>query len=177
MRIPRIGLIMAATALVAIGTTVALQSNGAAAPHVIPADQGIEYMTVTSVDLKPGVWTATPLQVTLPHAGRYAIDADVRGRLNGVPPLNTDIVARLFDATAGVEVPRSERLIYQIINNTTAGSGGNQTATISELVTVNGPTTIRLDAEHNDATGAPNIAQIYSDSAGYTTLRYVETGW
>jgi hypothetical protein len=71
-------------------------------------------------------------------------------------------------------VPQSERLVYQIIdlNAGTAQAGGNAEAPISELVTVNGPTTIRLQAVRNDAVGAASIAQIYSDGAGYTSLRF-----
>jgi hypothetical protein len=128
----------------------------------------------TIVSLPRGVWTDTPLEVTLPRAGAYELDADVRGRLAGNPAINTFMTARLWNVTAGAEVPQSERLVYQIIdlNPGTAQAGGNQTAPISELIKVTGRTTIRLQAEDNTTVGAATVAQVYSDGYGYTTLRY-----
>jgi hypothetical protein len=167
-----------AAALLAGATTVAAAQSGsaatvAAAKHAPEADSGIAVLS-TFVNLPPGVWTDTPLQVTLPRAGTYELDADVRGRLQGTPAVNTYITARLWNVTAGAEVPQSERLVYQIIdlNPGTALAGGNQTAPISELIKVTGRTTIRLQAEDNNAVGAASIAQVYSDGSGYTTLRY-----
>ncbi|RAG85026.1 hypothetical protein DN069_13785 [Streptacidiphilus pinicola] len=126
----------------------------------------------------PGGWTDTPLEVTLPRAGTYELDADVRGRLIGNAPFNSYIVARLWDATSGAEVPQSERLVYQIIDNRTdnALDGGNATAPISELIKVTGPTTIRLQAEAVNSYGAASTSQIYSDSVGYTALSYDRVG-
>ncbi|MEU1800948.1 hypothetical protein [Streptomyces sp. NPDC019937] len=114
------------------------------------------------------------MEVTLPRAGTYELDADVRGRLSGVPAVNTYITARLWNVTTGAAVPESERLVNQIIdhNQGDAVTGSNQTAPISELIKVQGPTTIRLQAQRNDATGAASIAQVYSDGAGHTSLRY-----
>lgn len=113
--------------------------------------------------------------MTLPRRGTYELNADVRGRLSGVPPVNTFMSARLWDVTSGAEVPESERLVYQIINQNPgdALAGGNQTAPISELIRVTGPTRIRLQARDINAVGAATVAQVYSDGAGYTALRYV----
>jgi hypothetical protein len=179
----RTGLAVTAAALLASAATIAAtQSSGSAAtaaagqPAPI-ARSGIAVLN-TIVDLPPSVWTDTPLEVTLPRSGTYELDADVRGRLAGIPPVNTYITARLWNVTSGAEVPQSERLVYQIIDDNLgdAQAGGNQTAPISELITVTGPTTIMLQAADINATGAAGIAQIYSDGVGYTTLRYERVG-
>ncbi|MEU4359271.1 hypothetical protein [Streptomyces virginiae] len=169
----RTGLIAAAAALV-VGTSAILAAPSAvsAAPSAPPAPRGIEKLH-TQVDLPAGAWRDT-VQVRLPRAGTYELDADVRGRLSGTPPVNTYITARLWNATTGTEVPESARLIYQIIdgNPGNAYAGGNQTTPISELVQVTGPTTISLQAQRFDARGTAGVAQIYSDTRGYTSLRF-----
>jgi hypothetical protein len=162
-------------AAVALGATAGATR---AAEHARPAQppapaHGIAYLN-TQVNLPNGVWTDTPLEVVLPRAGTYDLDADVRGRLAGTPAINTYITARLWNVTTGAELPQSERIVNQIIdlNPGTAQAGGNETAQINELIKVNGATTIRLQARRVDATGAASIAQIYSDGSGYTSLRY-----
>ncbi|GAA4633899.1 hypothetical protein GCM10023196_073290 [Actinoallomurus vinaceus] len=137
---------------------------------------GIAYLPV-GLNLQPtasGVWTNSSLQVTLPGAGIYALDLDVRGRLSGKPPVNAYIVARLFDVTSGTVLPNSERLITQIIdgNPGAAPYGVNTTAPISERIRVGGPTTIRLQATRINAVGATFAADILSDPAGRTSFRF-----
>ena len=167
----------AALAAVALtgATTAAVQDSATAAPA---AAYGIAHLNTTATDLPAGVWTDVPLQVVLPRAGTYNIDADVRGRLSGVPALNTYITARLWDSSTGAAVPQSERLVYQVIdlNPGAAQAGGNATAPISEQIRVAGPTTISLQATHTDAVGAATVAQIYSDGYGYTSLRFNRVG-
>lgn len=188
MPIFRTGLAAAAAALLAGAAAVAatpayssastVRAGASTARAEFPGDSGVATL-FGSVDLPPsGAWTNTPLMVRLPRAGTYELDADVRGRLAGAPPLNTYMTARLWNTTEGNPVPNSERLVYQIIdlNPGDAGAGGNETAPISELITVSGPTTIRLQAQDNNATGMASIAQVYSDGSGYTTLRYVRAG-
>jgi hypothetical protein len=173
----RTGLIASAVALLAgTAAVVATQAIGNAAPPVpvqVP-ESGIATLHQT-VNLPAGTWTSTPLEVRLPHAGTYAIDANVRGRLQGTPSLNTFITARLWNVTAKAEVPYSDRVVYQLIDLNTESSaiGGNQTAPISELVRVDRPTTIDLQAENVSGIGTTAIAQVASDANGYTTLRYV----
>lgn len=166
--------------LAAVGAVVALaaaavvtqHSVGAAQPAV-PPDAAVAHLD-TQVNLPNGVWTNTPLTVTLPWPGTYALDADVRGRLSGTPNVNAYITARLWNDTAGTVVPQSERIVNQIIDHNVgdAITGSNQTAPISELIKVSGPTTIRVQARRIDAAGAASVAQIYSDGAGHTSLRY-----
>lgn len=164
---------LGAAGLAALGAS-AVATHASAAPT---PPYGIAHLA-TQVNLPAGVWTNVPVQVVLPRAGTYEIDADVRGRLAGVPPVNTYITGRLWNATTGAAVPQSERLVYQIIdgNSGTAQAGGNATAPISELVSVTGPTTITLQARDVNAVGAANIAQIYSDASGYTSLRFDRVG-
>jgi len=170
----RTGLIALTTVVLTGATTLAVQSSAMAAP---PAARGIAHLN-TQVDLPAGVWTDIPVQVVLPRAGTYELDANVRGRLSGTPAINTYITARLWDVTTGAEVPQSERLVYQIIdtNAGNAQAGGNATAPISELIQVGGPTVIGLQATDTNAAGAADIAQIYSDGRGYTSLRYDRVG-
>lgn len=161
----------AAALLVGATATLTTQSTVSAAPAA-PDDRGIAKLA-GPVDVSAGAWTDT-VQVRLPRAGTYELDADVRGRLSGMPPVNTHIKARLWNDTTGAEIPDSDRLIYQIINSNSgdALAGGNQTAPISELVTVSGPTIISLQGRRTDNRGAASISQIYSDGNGYTSLRY-----
>lgn len=170
----RTGLIGLAAAGLLVGATTAVASPSAvsAAPPV-GAVRGIDHLH-TNVDLPSGAWTNTPLTVTLPRAGTYELDADVRGRIAGDPPTNTYITARLWNDTSGTAVPESERLVNQVIdlNAGNAQTGSNHTSPISELIRVNGPTTIRLQAQRIDAVGTAVVAQIYSDGHGYTSLRF-----
>jgi hypothetical protein len=171
--LPRRPLAAATFAALALGASVGVTHAAGPDRPVRPATHGVVHLA-TQVNLPRGVWTDVPLQVVLPKAGTYELDADVRGRLAGSPAVNTYITARLWNVTAGAEVPQSERLVYQVIdlNAGTAQAGGNATAPISELVTVTGPTTIALQAIRNDAAGSASIAQIYSDGSGYTSLRF-----
>jgi hypothetical protein len=175
MRFLRTGLIATAAALIAGTATVTAayaQTSPTAARPAFPPGADISTLHA-SVNLPGnGTWTGTPLQVFLPQAGTYELDANVRGRLAGTGTVNSYITARLWNVTAGAEALYSERLVYQIINT----AGGNATAPISELVQVTGPTTIQLQARDINATGAASIAQVYSDGSGYTTLRFVRVG-
>ncbi|MFI9816397.1 hypothetical protein [Saccharothrix variisporea] len=166
--------------LAAVGTVVALataavvtQQNVGTAQPAVPPDFAVAHLN-TQVNLPNGVWTDTPLTVTLPWPGTYALDADVRGRLSGTPSVNAYITARLWNDTTGTAVPFSERIVNQIIDHNAgdAITGSNQTAPISELISVTGATTIRVQARRIDAVGAASVAQLYSDAAGYTSLRY-----
>ncbi|MCX4788207.1 MULTISPECIES: hypothetical protein [unclassified Streptomyces] len=169
--------IAAATLLVGATTAVAAQSDASTASPASSAVTGVEHLRA-QVDLPAGAWTNTPVEVTLPRSGTYELDADVRGRLAGVPPINTYITARLWNVTSGTTVPTSERLVNQIIDNNAGNTqaGGNQTAPISEVIRVKKATTIRLQAQRIDAVGTATVGQVYSDVHGYTALRYKRVG-
>jgi hypothetical protein len=170
----RTGLCTAAAAVLATGLTIAATTGSSSAATGVPTAPpviGGSTMYTTSVNLTPsGAWVTTPLSVYLPRAGTYELDANVRGRLANSSTVNTYIVARLWNSRTGAPVPYSQRLVYQVISSTPAG--GNNTAPIDEWVTVNGPATIRLQAQDTNAVGAASIAQIYSDANGWTTLRW-----
>ncbi|MDH6574472.1 hypothetical protein [Kitasatospora sp. MAP5-34] len=142
-----------------------------------PASGGIVHLS-TTVDLQltaSGAWTNTGLEVTLPEAGTYQLDVDIRGQLDSVPPVNAFIVARLWNATSDTALPHSERLVSQIIdgNRGAAQYGKNATSPINERITVNAPTAIRLEVKRVNNFGTSTIAAgIYSDSDGYTSFRY-----
>src|SRR5581483_4876432 len=69
---------------------------------------------VDLTDTASGAWVNTGLQVTLPSAGTYHLDANVRSVLTAADGTNVWIGARLFDVTAGVVVPDSELLVQQL---------------------------------------------------------------
>lgn len=163
-----------------------MMSASASATAPVPASSthnrpsarfGIAYLPA-NVDLQPtasGTWVDTGLQVTLPKAGTYALDLDVRARLQGVPPVNTFMVGRLWNVDAAAALPNSERILSQLIDTTATGAGiiaKNTTSPISEYITVTAPTTIRLQAQRTNASGASTIAAIWSDGAGRTSFRY-----
>jgi hypothetical protein len=174
----RTGSIATAAALLAGAAAIAVAQTSVSAAQPAPATGSGIAILQTNTDLPPGAWTNTPLEVRLPCAGTYELDADVRGRLNGNPPINVFITARLWNATSGAEVPGSERLVNQIIdfNPLNLVTGGNHTAPISELIRVTQSATIRLQAQLTNNNGAAGIAQVASDANGYTSLRYVWIG-
>lgn len=138
---------------------------------------GIAYLPAR-VDLQPtapGTWVDTDLQVTLPKSGTYALDLNVRTRLTGAAPVNVFITGRLWNTTSGVVFPNSERILNQVYDATATGSGGlgaNVTSPISELVTVTGRTTIRLEVQRNVLLGASTTADVWTDANGRTSFRY-----
>src|SRR4051812_6233938 len=125
------------------GTSTATTSRSDIAPAIRTAPaaykallgpSGIAYLPV-GLNLQPtasGTWANSSLQVTLPTAGIYTLDLDVRGRLAGKPPINAYIVARLFNVTTAAVLPNSERLITQIIDGNPGAAvyGVNTTAPI-----------------------------------------------
>ena len=158
----------------------------ASIPHAAPASQtkvapgdpaDIAYLPA-NVNLQPtksGTWVNTPLQVTLPRPGTYILDANVHARIWGDPRFNVVIYARLFNATSGTVLPNSLRLLDHLVDNNTgnAALGQRTTAPISELITVTGPTTIRLQAARVNQLGVSTRAEILAEG-GFTSLRYAK---
>lgn len=179
----RLAALTVGTAVLATGGTMPTSvsattpASASSTGHQLVRPSGIAYLPA-NVDLQPtasGTWVDTGLQVTLPKAGTYALDLDVRARLQGVPPVNTYMVARLRNVTAGTVVPNSERILSQLIDTTATGAGTiakNTTSPISEHIIVTGPTTIQLQAQRVNAGGASTIAAIWNDNAGRTSFRF-----
>lgn len=124
-----------------------------------------------------GVWVNTGLQLTLPVAGTYHLDANVRCVLTASDGTNVWIGARLFDVTAGVVVPGSEVLVEQIETTvspatTVVTQGNNQQAPILIPYAVPGSRLVRLQVVKNLSGPAPSAARVHSDGNGRTTLRY-----
>ncbi len=130
------------------------------------------------LDLQPtasGTWNDSGLQVTLPVAGTYELDASVRAALSGTSPVNTFISARLWDVTAGVVVPGSEVILNQISLTPVAPaitSGLNTTGPIQVEYDVPGARVVRLQGRRVNATGASLGASILANTDGRTTLRF-----
>lgn len=123
-----------------------------------------------STDLQPtpsGEWTPVAgAAVTLPGPGTYEVIAEVRSRISNDAGGNGWIGARLFDATQGLALPNSERLIHQAVG---VNSTRNLTGPIGAFVTVTQPTVVRVDAKRQ---GNSTAASIHSDVNGWTRLAY-----
>jgi hypothetical protein len=146
-------------------------------------DRGFDTLPA-AVDLAAtasGTWTNTGCQVTLPVAGTYHLDAVVRANLSANDGTNCWIGARLFDVTAGVVVPDSEVLVYQISHTvspatTVVTEGGNQHAPIAVPYAVPSSRLVRLQVVKTFSGPAPGVARVLSDANGRTTLRYERIG-
>jgi hypothetical protein len=158
--------------------------TGTAGSYAAPPVHGFAVLSGTQ-DLQPepvGTWIDTALEVTLPEAGTYQLDANVHAAVSGVSEVNGAVLACLLDVTAGVIVPNSSTCVHQVSarldpDTATLTTGGNQNAPISIEYTVTGPTVIRLQVQRNGIAGVePTETRIFSDGAGATTLRYLKVG-
>ncbi|MFI2434636.1 hypothetical protein [Streptomyces sp. NPDC018693] len=128
-----------------------------------------------------GVWVNTGLQVTLPVAGTYHLDANVRGVLNATDGTNCWIGARLWDVTAGALVPDSEVLVQQIALSVSTATpvvnqAENQHAPILVPYTIPGSRLVRLQIVKHYSGPNPSAARVQSDANGRTTLRWERIG-
>ncbi|MEO3812018.1 hypothetical protein ABGB17_23725 [Sphaerisporangium sp. B11E5] len=169
----------ATAALFGLGIFPAHAGAGAGASQGYAADlPGETVRLAETVDLltKPMVaWVDIPLEVTLPQPGSYALDANIHGRIWGKPPINTIILARLFNVTTNSPVPGSTRMIDHLADQNAAAAeiGRRATASISEDILVSAPTTIRVQVLWNNLEGSASIAQIVNDEGGTASLRYL----
>ncbi|MFZ5856792.1 MAG: hypothetical protein ACOYZ6_08175 [Chloroflexota bacterium] len=117
-----------------------------------------------------GVYQDTGLSITLPSAGTYLINANVRSDLTGNAGTSWWINAKLYNSTDSADVANSERMV--VLTNTT-GANQQLTAPITVFVTVAASKTIKLYVCRN-GTGTPSWTRsnIYSDSNGRTLLSY-----
>ena len=104
-----------------------------------------------------GDWTGVGLNVTLPRAGQYRVEAEVRAAVVG----GGFITARFFNTTASSAVGQALRLVNQL-NGVSPNQGANNTAPITTFVTVSRPTVIRLEAMRGEACGAGKVRTAWS---------------
>lgn len=121
-----------------------------------------------------GTYQDTGLSVTLPSAGTYLIDADIRGAVNGNAGTLWWIQAKLFNSTDSADVTDSETIIVLL---GTSGTRFEITSSLSMLITVAASKTIKLYAARNGNTSPSwTLSQILSDANGRTRLRYTKIG-
>lgn len=115
------------------------------------------------------VYQDTGLSLLLPSAGTYLVTAQVKATLLATvgAPYAT---ARLYDVTAGAVVSGSELFVAF---SPAAGTYAINTATLTRVITVSAPSTIRLEAARRQATAWAQ-SDISSDSDGRTSLSYVK---
>ncbi|MDQ0376483.1 hypothetical protein [Amycolatopsis thermophila] len=151
---------------------------GSIAPPVPAPVRGNAVLTaLTDVGSRPGVWVDCPLQVTLPEAGTYELDGNLRSYVEGTSPASTYIVGRLFDVTAGVVVPNSETFINQQSvtvspTSTSIRIGANMSAPLVVDYAVTKPTVLRLQVKFTDGYSTVVGAHMTSDANGRTLLRF-----
>ncbi len=115
-----------------------------------------------------GAYNNTGMSVTLPAAGTYLVQANVRGAVTPTSVGNNFITALLYNTTDGAAVANSQRLVVYIYNTNYA----HATVPITAVVTVAAAKTIALYAFWTcPASCSPNIG---SDSNGATNLTYVK---
>ena len=113
-------------------TPVSGQTSGAVGLDSAPANT---WVPVTGANL------------LLPEAGVYEVIADVQGSIGWAAGVGNAIIdARVFDVTAGTQVPLSARRIILFTDQTATGTTGIQSnASASALYQVPGPTAIRVE--------------------------------
>lgn len=121
-----------------------------------------------------GTYQDTGLSVTLPSAGTFQVDADIRAALVGNAGILWWIHAKLYNSTDSADVANSETLV--VLTGTTNLHLQN-TAHISMTVTVAASKTIKLYAARNGS-DSPSWtgSSIASDSNGRTRMRYAKIG-
>lgn len=91
----------------------------------------------------------------LPEAGTYELVADVQDAQSWSAAVSNAIIdARIFDVTAGVTVPRTDRRVILIGSNTTGANGIQANASCGALYTVTGPTTVQVQGSWRCDVGA-----------------------
>jgi hypothetical protein len=118
-----------------------------------------------------GVFQDTGLSVTLPSAGTYLVEADVRGDLL-ITAGGAYIRAYFYNSTDASIVSDSHTIC------TYAGTINQYffaTTKITKLITVSSSKTIKLYASRNGV-ATYSLSNISSDANGYTRMHYVKIG-
>lgn len=144
-------------------------------PSVAGIALGTDGAAVNLLAAGAGVFVPLPgVQVTLPAAGRYLLQADVRAAVGGEPPLNAHVVARLFNVTTGAELPGSRRMVVQAnVQESGPDFAEQTTAPITDLVVVTAATTIRVEAALLVTSGVVTVSNANSSATnGRSILTY-----
>jgi len=105
-------------------------------------------VAVNYLPIANGLFVDIPgLEVILPEAGTYSLDADVRAAISMTRPANVLMAMRMFNVTAGAAVPFTDR-VTSLVDSLAGGVtlGGNFQLHSGRFITVAGPTTIRVQA-------------------------------
>lgn len=152
--------------LTSLATPQVAVSGGAGSTSVY----GENVLSATfSITAANGTFQDTGLSLTLPSAGTYLLSFDCRIDLNasaGVPGWGN---AKLFDATAGADVPSTARMCSITQVNAMIGTGTGSCS--GKSYTVSGPATIKLYVARNNAT-TWTTSNVISNTAGYTMMSY-----
>ncbi|MFF1965446.1 hypothetical protein ACFVW5_17895 [Streptomyces sp. NPDC058232] len=143
--------------------------SGTSGGYSVQHDHGSTVLA-DDFDLMPtagNAWTGVGINVTLPTAGTYRVEAEVRAAVAG----GGFVTCRLFNTTDSVAVSETLRLVEQL-NGAVPNQGQNNTAPITTFMTVTGPTVVRVEGMRGDATGAQTQAQIVTGAGGQTWM-----GW
>lgn len=143
--------------------------SGTSGGYSIPHDYDSTVLA-DDFDLMPTAvndWTGVGINVTLPVAGTYRVEAEVRAAVAG----GGFVTCRLFNVTDSVAIGQTLRLVEQL-NGAAANQGQNNTAPITTRMSVDGPTVVRVEGMRGDATGAQTQAQIVTGAGGQTWM-----GW
>ncbi|HEY3605558.1 MAG TPA: hypothetical protein VGL04_12865 [Sporichthyaceae bacterium] len=145
-----------------------------------PLLQAVQAPGTFNVPVGPGAIAAVPgLTVTLPSAGTYLINANVRGVIHYAGPVPVGghscwITADL--ANGATQVTNSQRLVDLLINLNPTREYMQATAPIQMLVTVAAGAIINVRA-FSDTTGAPGACPaettIVTDQNGASTINAV----
>ncbi|MEU7355543.1 MULTISPECIES: hypothetical protein [Streptomyces] len=123
---------------------------------------------VVALDAAPAsTWVAvTGAQLVLPEAGVYEVVADVQGSIAwGVGVTNAIIDARIFDLTAGAEVPLTARRVILFTDQAAEGTNGIQAnASAAALYQVTGPTTIRVEGAWRTDSGTTSQKVVWAQN-------------
>ena len=138
-----------------------MATNGSFLHYVEIDDAGASLAQLAGNFTPTSTWQDVGLSVNLSSAGVQRIVADVRGAVTGTE--NDEIRIRLWDATAGVEVPNSEMLLC------TGRTSGPYEATAGTSACYNAPgaNEIRVQAM---VVGSPTLAEVRSDVDGQSRL-------
>ncbi|MER7477440.1 hypothetical protein ABTX60_07255 [Streptomyces sp. NPDC126510] len=114
----------------------------------------------------------TGAQLVLPEAGVYEVIADVQGSIAWAAGVSNAIVdARIFDVTAGADVPMTTRRVVLFTDQAAGGTTGIQAnASASALYQVAGPSTLRVDGSWRTDSGTTSQKVLWAHNFRFTKV-------